>query len=65
MHRSRAVNWEIREAHRQEKIVIGVWLHRDLDLYAPAAMDPADPIVFWNTDEITDLLDDEYDEEIW
>lgn len=63
-HRSRAVNWEIKEAHRQEKIVIGVWLHRDLDLYAPSAMDPIDPIVSWNTDEIANLLD-EYDEEIW
>lgn len=48
-YRSPAVNWEIEEAHRQEKMVMGVWPHRDFDLYAPSAMFPTDPIVPWDT----------------
>ena len=56
-HRSRAVNWEIDEAHRQGKLVIGVLLHRDPYLYAPPAMNPTDPIGSWDTDEIADMLE--------
>lgn len=56
-HSSRAVNWEIDEAYRQEKMVIGVWLHRDWLLQAPWAMDPDDPIINWNTDEIAEMLE--------
>ena len=64
-HESPAVNWEIEEAHRQGKMVIGVLLHRDLDLYAPPAMSSTDPIVFWDTYEIAGLLEDESDEGFW
>ena len=56
-HKSRAVDWEINEAYRQDKDVIGVWLRRNLRLRAPPAMDPDDPIVYWNTDEIADMLE--------
>lgn len=56
-HRSRAVNWEIDEAYRQEKMVIGVWLHRNRRLQAPWAMDPDDPIIYWNTYEIAEMLE--------
>ena len=64
-HRRSAVNWEIKEAHRQGKMVLGVQLHRDLDLYAPPAMHSTDPIILWNTDEIANLLEDETDKEFW
>ena len=64
-HRRSAVNWEIKEAHRQGKMVLGVRLHRDLDLYAPPAMHSTDPIIPWNTDEIADSLEDETDKEFW
>lgn len=56
-HKSRAVDWEINEAYRQDKDVIGVWLHRNLNLRVPPAMDPDDPIISWNTDEIAYLLE--------
>ena len=62
-HRSRAVNWEIGEAHRQGKIVIGVWLHRNRRLRVPRAMYLDDPIIYWNTDEIADML--EYESDYW
>lgn len=62
-HESSAVNWEIEEAHRQGKIVIGVWLHRDPYMYAPSAMSPTDPIIPWNTEEIADML--EYESDDW
>jgi len=57
-HRSRAVNWEIDEAHRQGKLVIGIWLHRNRRHRIPPAMDDDDEIVYWNTDEIADILDE-------
>lgn len=56
-HRSRAVNWEIREAYRQGKMVAGVRLHRNSRLRTPPAMDPADRIIPWNTDRIADILE--------
>lgn len=62
-HRSRAVNWEIEEAYRQGKLVVGVLLHRDLDLYIPPAMSLADPICSWDIDEIADTL--EYESDDW
>ena len=43
---SDAVNWEIDEAHRQEKQVIGILLHRDIDLEIPPAMDVYDEVIY-------------------
>lgn len=63
-YRSRAVNWEIDEAHRQGKLVIGVWLHRNRRLQIPEAMYLNDQITYWNTDEIADILETEYGE-LW
>ena len=61
-YRSNAVNWEIDEAYRQGKMVIGVRLHRNRRHRVPRAMDPDDTIVYWNTDDIADALEDESDE---
>ena len=55
-HRSRAVNWEIGEAQRQGKMVIGVWLHCDQYLSVPPAMNPIDQIIPWDTCQIADML---------
>ena len=57
-HMSDAVNWEIDEAHRQEKQVIGILLHRDIDLEIPPAMDVYDEVIYWNTDDIADMLEE-------
>ena len=56
-HKSKAVSWEINEAHQQYKKVIGVWLHRNLRLRVPSAMNPDDPVINWNTDEIAYMLE--------
>lgn len=55
-HKSKAVNWEIDEAHLQDKLVIGIWLHRNKRHRIPPAMDEDDEIIYWNTDEIADIL---------
>ncbi len=54
----KAVNWEIDEAHEQDKLVIGVILHRQKNHKIPPAMDELDEITYWNTDDIADLLED-------
>ena len=59
-HKSNAVNWEINEAYRQNKFVLGVRLHRNKRHRIPPAMDEDDEIIYWNTDEIADILEDVY-----
>jgi len=55
-YKSKAVNWEIEEAHRQNKLVIGVRLHRNRRHRIPCAMDEYDEITYWNTHDIADIL---------
>ncbi len=57
-HRSKAVNWEIDEAYRQGKIVVGMRLHRYKKHKIPPAMDEDDEITNWDTDVIADILED-------
>ena len=57
-HKSKAVNWEIKEAYRQDKMVVGIRLHRGKRHKIPSAMDEDDEITYWNTDEIADILED-------
>ena len=38
-HKSKAVSWEIKEAYRQDKMVVGIRLHRDKRHKIPSAMD--------------------------
>ena len=59
-YKSSAVNWEINEAYRQNKFVLGVRLHRHKRHRIPPAMYDDDEIIYWNTDEIADILEDEY-----
>lgn len=57
-HRSIAVDWEIREAHRQGKRVIGVRLHRDKNHIVPQAMtEHGDKVIYWDTKKIGDMLE--------
>ena len=58
-HKSRAVEWEIDEAHEQDKQVIGIRLHRNNRHKIPYAMDEFDEITYWDTDEIADILGEE------
>ena len=64
-HKSKAVNWEINEAYKQGKMIIGVQLHRNSRLRVPPAMDASDPIIPWNTDEIADMLEYYYGQRFW
>ena len=57
-HKSKAVNWEIDQAYKQDKQVVGIRLHRDRRHKIPPAMDEDDEITYWNTDEIADILED-------
>ena len=58
-YKRKAVNWEIIEAHKQDKLVIGVRLHRKKRHKIPSAMyDYDDEITYWDTDEIADILED-------
>ena len=57
-HESKAVNWEIDEAHYQGKMVIGILLHRDEEHEIPPAMYEDDDITYWDTAEIARLLED-------
>lgn len=59
-HDSEWVDWEIREAARLGKQIIGVFIHgaKDSDI-PPALNDLADAIVGWNTDNITRALNGE------
>ena len=57
-HNSEAVDWEIREAHRQGKPVIGVRLHRDQNHTVPKAMqEHGDKVIYWDTKKIGDILE--------
>ena len=53
-----AVNWEIEESYRQGKKVIGVRISRDRNDPIPNAMRAHNaPIIYWNLEEISKLLD--------
>lgn len=51
------VNWEIEEAHRQGKRIVGVWDHDSQDAKVPSSLDKyADAIVGWQADRIVDAI---------
>lgn len=57
-HESEAVDWEIREAHRQGKKVIGVRLYKDKNHRVPKAMkEHGDDVVIWNAKRIAQELE--------
>lgn len=56
---SEAVNWEIKEAYRQGKKVIGVRIYRDKNHPIPKPLKEHDaPIVDWDNAKISQLLED-------
>ena len=57
-HKSKAVNWEIGQAYKQDKQVVGILLHRNKRHKIPLAMDDDDEITYWDTDVIADILED-------
>lgn len=54
---SKAVDWEIREAHRQNKKVIGVRIHKNENHPVPAAIqEHGDQVINWDTKKLATLL---------
>jgi hypothetical protein len=52
-HASDWVDWEIRQAEKQGKQIIGIYLHGERDAQLPEALEElADSIVGWNKDNI-------------
>jgi len=52
------VNWEIEEAHRQGKRIVGVWEHGGTEADLPQSLkDYADAVVGWQADRILDAID--------
>ena len=53
-----AVNWEIEQAYRQGKKVIGIKIYEDLNYPIPKPLlDNKAPIVEWNLEKISNLLE--------
>ena len=55
-HESGAVDWEIKEAYDQEKLVFGVRLYRDRGDKVPPAIQADAKIVNWTAKEISGAL---------
>lgn len=55
-HTSKAVRWEINEAYRQDKQIIGMRLHRDKSHKIPSAWYKYDKITNWDTYKIANIL---------
>ena len=54
------VEWEIDYAQKQDKRIVGVWAHGDLDCEVPAALERhADAMVGWNGESIIDAINGE------
>ena len=52
------VNWEINQAHRQGKTIVGVYVHGGTAADKPAALERyASSIVGWNAQSIMDAID--------
>lgn len=57
-HTRQWVNWEIEEAHRQGKRIVGVYEHGGTEAQKPAALDEySSAIVAWNTDSIVSAIE--------
>jgi len=57
--KSEAINWEIKEAHRQNKKVIGVRIHRNENHEVPPGMKAHnDPVMKWNTKELAERINE-------
>lgn len=57
-HTRKWVEWEINQAAKQGKRIVGVYTHGGTDAEKPAALERyASSIVAWNTDSIIDAID--------
>jgi hypothetical protein len=57
-HSRRWVNWEIEEAKRQGKRIVGVYAYGGTDAQKPEALERyASTIVAWNADSIVDAIE--------
>lgn len=56
------VNWEIEQAHKQGKRIIGVWEHGGTEADLPSNLEKyADAMVGWQSDRIMDAIDGNID----
>ncbi len=59
-HRSDWVNWEVEQAERLDKRIVGVWAHGAKDSDLPPALDKyADAVVGWQGDRIVGAIQGE------
>jgi hypothetical protein len=57
-HERRWVNWEIEQANRQGKRIVGVYVRGGTSANLPSALEKyASSIVGWNTDAVIDAID--------
>jgi len=57
-HKSEAVDWEIREAHKQGKRIVGIRLQRDKNHTVPKALqEHGDKVIYWDTKKIGEMLE--------
>lgn len=57
-HKSKSVEWEIEEAHRQGKKVIGMRIYRNANHKTPAALNRhGDKVIPWDTKKISKELE--------
>ena len=57
-HKSKAVEWEIEEAHRQGKKVVGMRIYRSANHKPPAALSRhGDKVIPWDTKKISKELE--------
>lgn len=56
-HNSKAVDWEIREAHRQNRLVLGIRLHSDKNHIVPRAIhEYGYTVIPWNAKKIAGII---------
>lgn len=52
------VNWEIEQAHRQGKRIVGVWVQGSTEVDLPKNLEKyADAVVGWQSDRVMDAID--------
>lgn len=60
------VDWEIEQAHKQGKRIVGVWAQGSTEADLPKNLDTyADAVVGWQADRIMDAIDGNLDNDNW
>jgi hypothetical protein len=61
-HSREWVNWEIEQAHKQGKRIVGVWAHGAQEADLPESLTKyGDAVVGWQVDRIVDAIDGKID----